>query len=128
MTTETPYTICGRSFRLRTELGPVSTAWINRHLDELTELDAMPASTSEEQRMKGMRIVELFFPTEEQCLASMRMMLDGDHTGIDWAYGVGLETMVLVLRDWVALHRPKARAIATEKNPARKATRARAKK
>lgn len=126
MTTENTYTICGRSFRLRTELGPVSTAWINRHLGELTELDAMPATTQEELLLKGMRVVELFFPTEERCLASMRMMLDGDHTGIDWAYGVGLETMAGVLRDWVALHRPKA--LGTDRKPAKKATRARAKK
>lgn len=128
MTTENTYTICGRVFQLRTELGPIGTAWINHHLGEITDLDAMPATTVEEQRQKGVRLVEVFFPTEEQCLASMRMMLEGDHVGIDWAYGVGLETMVGILRDWVALHRPRALAIAAERTPAKKATRARAKK
>lgn len=98
-----------RTFRLREYVSPDAARFIQRHDARLRSIIAASMGASDaDRRDAGMQIIKLFLPSTETANRTMRFMVAGDHTGIDWANDVDFVTAhtiavtyMFVINEWL---------------------------
>lgn len=93
-----------RTFTVRDVRNAASTALYVEHSAQINRFKtlALNAKSVAEIDRAAAETVRVFFPTEERTQTTMRMILAGDHSGIEWFFDADVQMMVSALMAWGA--------------------------
>ena len=91
-----------RVFHFRPATSPAAVAFIERHEDMFATMKFDPKASTQERIDVVKDFREAIFPNVEQYSTVMEMVLDGDHTGIDWYLDARLIPMLAIVTDWLS--------------------------